>query len=300
MSRSTIRSMTGFGAANAEVDGSKFAVEARSVNNKFLKTIVRLPDELAAMETDLETAVGRRLRRGSVMITIRWSAGGSAMASRIDAEAARAAVEQLLAAMTPEIRERCTVDVASLMMIPGVAGGTDSAKLLETARPIILRLFGEACDSLVEMRECEGTALRVELERFGHQMRELLEAVATRAPQVVEVYRDRLHQRITALLEDVGKSLEEGDLVREVAVFAERSDIAEEVVRLGGHLDQFFDILAREDGEPVGRTLDFLTQEMLREANTIASKSADTEIARAVVEIKGLIDRVKEQAANVE
>lgn len=300
MSRSTIRSMTGFGAANAEVDGSKFAVEARSVNNKFLKTIVRLPDELAALETDLETAVGRRLRRGSVMVTIRWSAGGSAMASTIDAEAARAAVDQLLSAMTPEVRERCTVDVASLMMVPGVAGGTDSTELLESAGPIILRLFDEACDSLLEMREREGTALRVELERFGHQMRDLLEAVAGRAPQVVELYRDRLHQRITALLEDVGKSLEEGDLVREVAVFAERSDIAEEVVRLGGHLDQFFDILGREDGEPVGRTLDFLTQEMLREANTIASKSADTEIARAVVEIKGLIDRVKEQAANVE
>ncbi|MEC8321802.1 MAG: DUF1732 domain-containing protein, partial [Planctomycetota bacterium] len=117
---------------------------------------------------------------------------------------------------------------------------------------------------------------------------------------VVEAYRDRLHQRVSALLEDVGKTLDEGDLVREVAVFAERSDIAEEVVRLGGHLDQLFDLLSRTDGEPVGRTLDFLTQEMLREANTIASKSADAEIARDVVEIKGLIDRVKEQAANVE
>ena len=300
MPSSTIRSMTGFGAANAEVDGSKYAVEVRSVNNKFLKTIVRLPDELVALETDLETAVGRRLRRGSVMVTIRCIASGTAMASRIDVAAARAAVEQLLAAMTPEIRERCTIDLAGLLLVPGVAGGEDSAELQEVARPVILGLLDEACDSLVEMREREGDALRIELERFGHQMRELLGAVADRAPQVVELYRDRLHQRITALLEDVGKSLEEGDLVREVAVFAERSDIAEEVVRLGGHLDQFFDILAREDGEPVGRTLDFLTQEMLREANTIASKSADTEIARAVVEIKGLIDRVKEQAANVE
>ena len=150
------------------------------------------------------------------------------------------------------------------------------------------------------MRAREGEVVRVELERFGTRMRELLAAVAARAPVVVEAYRDRLHQRVSALLEDVGKSLDEGDLVREVAVFAERSDIAEEVVRLGGHLDQLFDLLSRTDGEPVGRTLDFLTQEMLREANTIASKSADAEIARDVVEIKGLIDRVKEQAANVE
>jgi uncharacterized protein (TIGR00255 family) len=150
------------------------------------------------------------------------------------------------------------------------------------------------------MRSREGEVVRAELEGFGIRMRSLLEAIATRAPKVVELYRDRLHQRIQSLLEDVGTSLGEEDLVREVAVFAERSDIAEEVVRLGGHLDQFFDLLGTPGGEPIGRTLDFLTQEMLREANTIASKSSDSEIARAVVEVKGLIDRVKEQAANVE
>lgn len=300
MSRPTIRSMTGFGAANAEVDGAKYAVEVRSVNNKFLKTIVRLPDELTSLETDLEAAVGRRIRRGSVMVTVRRATGGSSMAARIDSEAARAAVDQLLAAMDPEVRDRCTIDIAGLLQVPGVTGGEDSTKLQAAARPILLRLLEEACDGLVEMRAREGEVVRVELEGFGRQMLELLGAVESRAPKVVELYRDRLHQRISALLEDVGKSLDESDLVREVAVFAERSDIAEEVVRLRGHLDQFFDILSCEDGEPVGRTLDFLTQEMLREANTIASKSADTETARAVVEIKGLIDRVKEQAANVE
>ena len=159
MSTSTIRSMTGFGAANAEVEGSKYAVEVRSVNNKFLKTIVRLPDELIPLETDLETAVARRLRRGSVMVTIRCVASGSAIASRIDAPAARAVVEQLLDAMPPEIRERCTIDVAGLLSVPGVAGGEDSAELQKIARPILFRLLDEACDALVEMREREGDAL---------------------------------------------------------------------------------------------------------------------------------------------
>lgn len=296
----TIRSMTGFGAANAEVDGSRYAVEVRSVNNKFLKTIVRLPDDLVALETDLETAIGRRLRRGSVMVTVRWIPDAGAIAASIDGDAARKAVEELVAAMPEGLRDRCTIDLAGLLVVPGILGGDDSTGLADAARPVLLGLLDEACDGLLEMRAREGEVVRVELERFGTRMRELLEAVAARAPVVVEAYRDRLHQRVSALLEDVGKSLDEGDLVREVAVFAERSDIAEEVVRLGGHLDQLFDLLSRTDGEPVGRTLDFLTQEMLREANTIASKSADAEIARDVVEIKGLIDRVKEQAANVE
>ncbi|MEE2972881.1 MAG: YicC/YloC family endoribonuclease [Planctomycetota bacterium] len=300
MSGSTIRSMTGFGAANAEVDGSRYAVEIRSVNNKFLKTVVRLPDDLAALETDLETAVSRRLRRGSVMVTVRWTPGGNAMAARVDDAAARAVVEQLLRAMPDSIRDRCSVDLGSLLQVPGITGGEDAGDLLEEARPVILRLLDEACDGLLEMRTHEGDVVREELRGFGVGMRSLLETIADRAPQVVEQYRDRLHHRVESLLADVGKSLDESDLVREVAIFAERSDIAEEVVRLGGHLDQFFDLLDRTGGEPVGRTLDFLAQEMLREANTIASKSADTEIARSVVEVKGLIDRVKEQAANVE
>jgi len=300
MSRPTIRSMTGFGAAHLETEAARCTVEIRSVNNKFLKTTVRLPDEIAALETDIETAVSRRLRRGSVMVTVRWSAAGAAMAARIDADAARAAVEQLLAAMPESVRDRCTVDLATLLTVPGIAEADDSGELADDARDVVLRLLDEACDRLIEMRSREGDVVRVEMEGFGVRMRALLESIATRAPKVVELYRDRLHQRIEALLEDVGTSLGEEDLVREVAVFAERSDIAEEVVRLGGHLDQFFDLLGTPGGEPIGRTLDFLTQEMLREANTIASKSSDSEIARAVVEVKGLIDRVKEQAANVE
>lgn len=300
MTRSSIHSMTGFGAAHRETEAARCTVEVRSVNNKFLKTSVRLPDEITALETELETAVSRRLRRGSVMVNVRWSAAGAARAARIDGDAARAAVEQLLEAMPESLRDRCTVDLGTLLTVPGIAEADDAGELVDEARGTVLELLDEACDRLLEMRGREGEVVQAELEGFGVRMRSLLESIAARAPKVVELYRDRLHQRIQSLLEDVGTSLGEEDLVREVAIFAERSDIAEEVVRLGGHLDQFFDLIRTTDGEPVGRTLDFLTQEMLREANTIASKSSDAEIARAVVEVKGLIDRVKEQAANVE
>ena len=295
-----IRSMTGFGAAHREVDGARYSVEVRSVNNKFLKATVRLPDALSSLETEIETAVARKLHRGSVIVTVRWVAGGASLAARIDTSAARASIEQLLEEMPEEIRSRCTVDLATLLSVPGIICGDDSQAFVETARPILVSLLGEACDRLIEMRTREGGNLFVELESFGTRMQERLESVASRAPRVVELYRDRLHQRVESLLKEVGASLDESDLVREVAVFAERSDIAEEITRLSGHLEQFFDLLGGRDDEPVGRTLDFLTQEMLREANTISSKSADADITRAVVEVKGLIDRIKEQAANVE
>jgi uncharacterized protein (TIGR00255 family) len=129
---------------------------------------------------------------------------------------------------------------------------------------------------------------------------ERLAVIRDRAPQVVADYQSRLHERVNALLEELGRTIDPADLIKEVAIFAERSDIAEEVSRLSAHLDQFAELLSREDGKPVGRTLDFLTQEMLREANTIASKSGDAEISRSIVEVKGAIDRIKEQVQNLE
>ena len=300
MTATTICSMTGFGAASREVDGSWYGVEVRSVNNKFLKTVVRLPEELAAIETEIETTIAKKVRRGSVMVTVRFVPGGEQIASSINLDVARRMVSELHDAMPESLRERSSIDLSTLLLVPAITEPTGVDRMVETARPILMELLDESCRHLLEMRVREGEAVRSELADFGGRMRTLLDAISQRAPQVIELYRDRLHQRIESLLAEVGTNLEEGDLVREVAIFAERSDIAEEILRLGGHIDQFYDLLATESGEPVGRTLDFLTQEMLREANTIASKSADAEITRAVVEIKGLIDRIKEQAANVE
>ncbi|MEC8817804.1 MAG: DUF1732 domain-containing protein, partial [Planctomycetota bacterium] len=157
-----------------------------------------------------------------------------------------------------------------------------------------------AVDAMIQMREREGLVLREDLLGFREGILARLSVVADRAPAVVEQYQQRLRQRMEQLIEQVGGSVAQEDLLKEVAVYAERTDISEEVVRLTGHLDQFRDLVASDGGEPVGRTLDFLAQEMLREANTIASKSADSEISRSIVEIKGLIDRIKEQSANAE
>ena len=295
-----IRSMTGFGAASAEAEGCRFAVEIKSVNNRFFKATVRVPEELSTLETEIETAVARRLSRGSVMVLVRFVPGGAVAAAEVNPDAARSALTALMAALPDELRNRATVDLGALLAVPGVLRTDGVDKLVEFARPVVMRLLEEACTRVLEMRAREGETIARELARFGQAIRGALATVGDRAPHASNAYQERLRARMNSLLAEVGAVAAETDLLREVAVFAERSDVAEEVTRLSGHLTQFEQVISPSHVEPAGRTLDFLSQEMLREANTIASKSQDVEIARKVVEMKTAIDRIKEQAANAE
>ncbi len=295
-----IRSMTGFGAASAEAEGCRFAVEIKSVNNRFFKATVRVPEELSTLETEIESAVAKRLARGSVMVLVRFVPGGAVAAAEVNPDAARTALPALLAALPTELRDRATVDLGALLAVPGVLRTDGVDKIVEFARPVLLRLVDEACTRVLEMRAREGEGIARELARFGNAIRDALAVVGTRAPLATNAYQERLRTRMNSLLSEVGAVAAETDLLREVAVFAERSDVAEEVARLSGHLSQYEQVIAPAHPEPAGRTLDFLSQEMLREANTIASKSQDVEIARKVVEMKTAIDRIKEQAANAE
>ena len=299
-----IRSMTGFGAASAEVDGARFVVEVRSLNGKYFKAMIRLPEELQGLEAEIEPTLARRLTRGSVVLMVRFCDASADAAARINAEALRRYLKQLRAmvggAEADGIPGAAPIDLASLLSLPGVVIPGTGEELLQRARPVLQRLTEEACDRVLTMRSREGSTLHEQLHKHRRRIADRLEIVARQAPVVVQQYRQRLRERVNALLAESGTAIREEDLIREVAVYAERSDITEEVSRLRGHLDQLAEIIDGDDGEPAGRTLDFLSQEMLREANTIASKSLDVEISRQIVEIKGDIDRIKEQAHNVE
>ena len=295
-----IRSMTGFGSAAADSDGCRYSVEIKSVNNRFFKATIRVPDELSTLETESESAIAKRLGRGSVLVLVRFVPGGGVAAVEVNPDAARTALTALLAALPDELRDRATVDLGALLAVPGVLRTDGVEKLVELARPVLTRLVDEACTRVLEMRTREGEGIARELARFGETIRTSLIDVAARAPHATNAYQDRLRLRMNSLLAEVGVTAAETDLLREVAVFAERSDVAEEVARLTGHLSQFAQVISSAHTEPAGRTLDFLSQEMLREANTIASKSQDVEIARRVVEMKTAIDRIKEQSANAE
>jgi uncharacterized protein (TIGR00255 family) len=297
--------MTGFGDASEELNGAQFTVELRSLNNRYFKASIRLPEEFASLEAELETKLRQRVNRGSITVQVRVRQAGAAAAQRVNDEALLTYLEHLETLHKRVAKEygddKLTINLTELLALPGVLqSDQDSQARLDAARPMLLRLLDRACDRLDAMRLTEGKALATDLARHRQVIRTRLDEVAQRAPQVVEEYHTRLRTRIDELLKRASLSVGEQDLIREVAIFAERSDIAEEVTRLSGHLTQFEQIVGTGDGEPAGRTLDFLSQEMLREANTIASKSNDGTISRAIVEVKGSIDRIKEQVQNIE
>lgn len=295
-----LRSMTGFGSATQEIDGARYTVELRGVNSKYFKAQVRVPDDLLALEAEIESALSRRIGRGSLTATIRHMAETAEGSATVNADVMSALISAIESAVPQDGGTRCTIDLAKLLDVPGVLVHEPVEAVVERARPAVMSVIETACDALISMREREGELLRADLKGLLNSIGSRLAIVAERAPLVVEHYQERLRQRMSTLLEEVGASVQNEDLLKEVAVYAERTDISEEVVRLGGHLEQFGQLIEDSSPDPVGRTLDFLAQEMLREANTIASKSADGETSRNVVEIKGLIDRIKEQSANAE
>lgn len=293
-----IQSMTGYASAEHAADGVCYVLEIRSLNNRYLKLTTKLPEHLQFLEGDIEKLVRARLARGSIAYTLRIRADGGFAAQPINEAALQQYVDQLSRVRLPD-GVQATLDLAGLAQLPGVGSAT---VLDETSRgtelAVVADLTKRALDVLVRMRCDEGEVLRTHLRDTCEAIRARKGDIMKRAPGVVDEYHQRLKTRVAMLMQAGGFELEQDGLMREVAIYAERCDISEELARLDSHVDQFSQLCER--GERVGRTLDFLTQELLREANTIASKSNDTAITRDVVQIKGLIDRLREQVQNVE
>lgn len=295
-----IRSMTGFGEASASQEGVHFSVELRSLNNKYFKASIRLPEHLQVLEAELESALRRRITRGTVTLTASSTDTSASAAMDINHHALDRYVEQLRK-VGAVAKGELTIDVGTLLELPGVLQHrVDEEARLQRARGVLSQLTETACEHLLSMRRREGSLLVEELESHRDAISERLVKIQELAPTVVTQYERRLRERIKAMMIEAQLKLEPADMIRELAIHAEKTDIAEEVSRLRGHIDQFTDLISNGDGQPVGRTLDFLAQEMLREANTIASKSPDEQISRLIVEVKGVIDRIKEQVQNVE
>ncbi|QOI99810.1 MAG: YicC family protein [Phycisphaeraceae bacterium] len=295
-----IRSMTGYGEASTHADGAHYFLDVRSLNNKYFKAVIRLPDEFQGLEAELESRLRERVSRGSVTLTARCSDESASAAYEVNHKALAKYVEQIRA--VPQFAASSVpIDIGALLALPGVLQPpSHGEERLHAAKAVFRGLLDTALDALIAMREHEGRALTADFRQLSAFIAERLVQIAARAPEVVVEYERRLKARIEQMLRESDVKVEAVDLIREIAAYAERIDIAEETKRLGGHLDQFGGFLDSRDDKPMGRTIDFLAQEMLREANTIASKSPDAAISRWTVEIKGAIDRIKEQAANVE
>jgi len=293
-----IRSMTGFGDASSNDSGSVYAVEVRSVNNKFLKTSIRIPDRLASLEPEIEQIVRKMVSRGSVTVTVNCTETDEGAAQEINGAALRKYAQQIADSIGAPVE---SIAIAELVNLPGVlCPPSEEGSKLGRARKAVRPLIELALEHLVAMRTREGIALHDDLAGHLDFISERLDQIAQFAPKVIADYEARLKARMESLISDAGTDIDQPDLIREIAVYAEKTDIAEEIARLGEHLIHFKDLLNDDGTRPIGRTMDFLAQELLREANTIASKSPDAKMSRMIVEIKGAIDRIKEQVQNAE
>ena len=291
-----IRSMTGYGAATATAEEGVITVEARSVNSRGLKVVVKAPPGAERWETELRALAESRARRGRLDLHVRLETASRAEGRALD----EARVREVLDACV-RLRDDFGVpgepDVASLLRV-----GLFSREAADEAefRPdseVLKRVAGEALDLLVEMREREGVRLEADLRERVAGIRRAIGEAEELAPQRLERERDRLQGAVAEL---AGKGLDEERLLREIALIADRWDVGEEIVRTRSHLEAFEEFLAAPIEEPVGRRLGFLVQELQREVNTLGAKANDPRISRLVVEAKNEIERLREQVENVE
>jgi uncharacterized protein (TIGR00255 family) len=289
--------MTGFGSATAEVAGGRLAVEIRSVNHRFSEVLIRMPRDLAALEDRARAVVQERVRRGRVDVVITRDEGARRpKAVRADAELAQA-YARALRELAGIIGAGGEVTVDQIASMPDVLRVEDERPDLESLWRTLEGGVRSAADQLVVMRVAEGERLGADLVARIAELERLAEAVAARSGDVVRAHRDRLQSRIAELLGEI--PVDPARIASEVALFADRSDISEEVTRLRSHLAQFRQTVTSEDGA-VGRKLDFVLQEMGRETNTIGSKANDLEITRAIIEMKSALESLREQVQNVE
>ncbi len=290
------RSMTGFGAAEAATPTGRYAVEVRSLNHRFCEIVVRIPRDLAPLEDRVRALVQDRVLRGRVEVAImRENYSKRPRTVKTDLELAQAYVSALND-LKRALSISGSLDLSVLLSLPEIVRVEEEKEDLEAAWPAIAEGVGAALDRLVAMRESEGAQLAADIHRRIDRLEGLMDEIAGRAPQVVEEYRDRLARRIAELAP--GVAVDPGRLATEVAVFAERSDISEEITRFRSHLRQFRSTLGAPGA--VGRTLDFIVQELGREINTIGSKANDLEIAQRVIAVKGELESLREQIQNLE
>jgi uncharacterized protein (TIGR00255 family) len=293
-----IRSMTGYGRAEATGATTVLTVECKSVNHRHLDIALKLPRVLTAFESDARRLIQSALPRGRIDVSCALTAAEGTVLTPLTVnvaqakecvDAARKVAESLDLADGPSL--------AWVMAQSGVLTREEQTPLApEDAWPLLEQALSAALAELVERRETEGAALAQELASLGSVLAGYVETVAQRAPAAVERRAARLRERIQAML--AGAELDHARLATEVAVWADKTDVSEELARLRAHLAQLTALLAGEG--PVGRTLDFLIQEIHREVNTIGSKADDLEISQAVIAAKSALEKMREQVQNLE
>lgn len=290
-----MRSMTGYGRGDADYAGAKFSVELNSVNRKQSDIVMNLPRDLAGLEARIRQAINEKISRGRMNVLVVMHQGPNGAALALDTALARSYQEAMLT-LQKELSAPGEITIGTILQAPGVMRSPEQSIDADDAWPVVQRALGTALSELIKMREREGKHLAKDLIHRLKTLRKEIKEIRALYPEVVKKYRAVLRER----LEKAGLDLPLDDerLLKEVTIFADRSDISEELTRLESHLAQFAHHLRKN--EPVGRTLEFITQEIFRELNTLGAKSNDAGISQHVVACKSELEKIREQIQNLE
>ncbi len=288
--------MTGYGRGEVDHGGAKFRVELNSVNRKQSDIVINLPRELAELEPRIRQAINEKLSRGRTSVNVSHEAGADGTRKlALDTALARS-YHDAMRALQEELNAPGEITIGAILQAPGVMRFSDNRLVPEEAWASVERALQLALAELIKMRECEGDHLSKDLTQRLQVIRGAIAEVQTLFPEVVKRYRAALQERISK----AGIELAPNDdrLLKEIAIFADRSDVSEELTRLESHLAQFAEQLRKD--EPVGRTLEFITQEIARELNTLGAKANDAAISQHVVACKAELEKIREQIQNLE
>ncbi|MDE2998901.1 MAG: YicC family protein [Gemmatimonadota bacterium] len=289
-------SMTGFGRGEVETDGCRASVELRSVNGRYGEVSVHLPRHLSPLENRIRDLVLSVLSRGHIRVSLNVAGDASGQGIPVLNERVFEGYRDGLARLQSRLGASGAPDPVQVALMPNVFEFESGAPDLDAVWKVVAPACEEAVAQCQSMRAAEGRQLAADLVRRIHLLRDLLVKIQELAPRQVEAMRKRLDEKLRELI--APENVDRNRLLTEIALLSERADITEETVRFHSHNEQFLKTLDRE--EPVGKRLNFLLQEMLREANTIGSKAGDAEIAHLVVGVKEEIEKLKEQVQNIE
>ena len=302
-----LRSMTGFGAALCKEEGISVSVEIKAVNNRYFKLTLKLTEGYSTFEQRIESLLRTVVERGTVNAHVRITGAKEDAGYQINLAVLQSYAKQLSAADLLEAvsilgQKNYAPSLDQLLLLPGVITTEidNSETKNEKVWTLLEQALREALDALQTMRKTEGESMTKDLTANVEALQQLIGSIAELTPRIAPLYRLKLKERIEKAMEEQGLSLSlnDADFVRELAVYADRCDISEELVRFRSHLEQFTSAMQSE--ESCGRKLDFLTQELFREVNTIGSKANDADITKFVVEIKTNIERIREMVQNIE
>ena len=291
-----MKSMTGYGRAKEERDGKTITVELRAVNHRYLDCTVKAPRQYGFLDDAVKKAAAARIARGKVeiFVGVEVEEGGD-VAVTVNHQLAKRYLDALHD-LSETYGLRDDVTVTTLAKLPDVLGSERIEQDAEAMTREVLAVFNKACDGFDQMREREGEKLAEDVRNRCAAIERMVGEVETRSPERVREYRDKLLARMQEVLAD--SSIDETRILTEAAIYADKTAVDEETVRLRSHLQQMDGML--KETQPIGRKLDFLVQEMNREANTIGSKANDVTMARTVVDIKSEIEKIREQIQNIE